>query len=137
MRAIAIALVVAALASAGYYYSPELLGYFADSDGRARLAGDALIADARPAMDAIARQAESKGSLRGAGVGTSVKPSSRGARTYGSDGFFLVTSNGVIQARSPQHGVGLTLTPVLRDGKVAWQCSSALPRDLLTSECRE
>lgn len=136
MRAIGILVVIAAIAAAGYYYSPEIMSYFADSAGRARLAGDSLIEDARPAMGAIARSGESKGTLRGAGVGISVKPTSRGARFYGSDGFFIVGSNGVIQAQSPQHGVGLTLTPALRDGKIVWRCSSALPRDRLTSRCK-
>lgn len=136
MRAIGILLVVAALMGVGYYYGPELMGYFSDADGRARLAGDYLIEDAQPAMDAIARNAETKGTLRGAGLGTVVKPSGRGTRTYGSDGFFLVGSNGVIQARSPEHGVVLTLTPELHDGKVAWRCTSALPAAQLTRECR-
>ncbi len=136
MRTIGVLLVVAALAGAGYYYGPELMGYFSDADGRARLAGDYLIDDARPAMDAIAHNAASKGTLRGAGLGIAVKPSGRGARAYGSDGFFLVGSNGVIQARSPQHRVGLTLTPELRDGKVAWRCASTLPPERLTRECR-
>lgn len=124
------------LAVAGYYYGPELMSYFSDPDGRARLAGDYLIDDARPAMDAIARNAASKGALRGSGVGIAVKPSGRGARAYGSDGFFLVGSNGVIQARSPQYGVVLTLTPELRDGEVTWQCTSALPPEQLTTGCR-
>lgn len=136
MKVIGILLVVVALAGAGYYYGPELMGYFSDADGRARLAGDYLIEDARPAMDAIAKNAASRGALRGSGVGITVRPSGRGARTYGSDGFFLVGSNGVIQARSPQHGVGLTLTPELRDGKVAWRCTSALSPERLTRECR-
>lgn len=136
MRAVGILLIVAALAGVGYYYGPELLGYFSDANGRARLAGDYLIEDARPAMAAIAQNAASKGALRGSGVGVAVKPSGRGARAYGSDGFFLVGSNGVIQARSPQHGVVLTLTPELRDGKVAWRCTSALPLEQLTSGCR-
>lgn len=136
MRTIGVLLVVAALAGAGYYYGPELMGYFSDADGRARLAGDYLIDDARPAMDAIAHNAASTGALRGAGLGIAVKPSGRGARAYGSDGFFLVGSNGVIQARSPQHGVGLTLTPELRDGKVAWRCTSTLPPERLTTGCR-
>ena len=117
MRVTGILLVVAALAGVGYYYGPELMGYFSDADGRARLAGDYLIGDARPAMDAIAKNAAAKGALRGSGVGITVQPSGRGARAYGSDGFFLVGSNGVIQARSPQHGVVLTLTPELRDGR--------------------
>jgi len=136
VRAIAILLIVAALTSVGYYFGPELMGYFSDADGRARLAGDYLIDDARPAMDAIAKSAASKGALRGSGVGITVRPSGRGTRAYGSDGFFLVGSNGVIQARSPQHGVVLTLTPELRDGKVAWRCTSALPPEQLTSGCR-
>jgi hypothetical protein len=136
VRAIGVLLAVVALAGAGYYYGPELMGYFSDADGRARLAGDYLIEDARSAMDAITQYAASKGALRGSGVGIAVRPSGRGARAYGSDGFFLVGSNGVIQAQSPQHGVGLTLTPELRDGKVAWRCTSALPPERLTSECR-
>ncbi len=136
MRAIGILLVVAALAGVGYYYGPELMGYFSDADGRARLAGDYLIEDAQPAMNAIAHNAASKGALRGAGAGIAVKPSGRGVRAYGSDGFFLVGSNGVIQARSPQHGVVLTLTPELRDGKVAWRCTSALPPEQLTTRCK-
>lgn len=136
MRTIGVLLVVAALAGAGYYYGPELMGYFSDADGRARLAGDYLIDDAQAAMDAIAQNAASTGALRGAGLGVAVKPSGRGARAYGSDGFFLVGSNGVIQARSPRHGVGLTLTPELRDGKVAWRCTSPLPPERLTRECR-
>jgi hypothetical protein len=136
VRTIGALLIVAALAGAGYYYGPELMSFFSDADGRARLAGDYLIDDAQPAMEAIARNATSKGVLRGSGVGIAVKPSGRGARAYGSDGFFLVGSNGVIQARSPQHGVVLTLTPELRDGKVAWRCTSALPPAQLTRECR-
>jgi hypothetical protein len=136
VRTIGVLLVVAALAGAGYYFGPELMGYFSDANGRARLAGDYLIEDARSAMHAIARNAETKGALGGAGLGIAVKPSGRGARAYGSDGFFLVGSNGVIQARSPQHGVGLTLTPELRDGKVAWRCTSALPPERLTTHCK-
>lgn len=136
MRILAILVVVGALAGAGYYYAPEILAYFTDSAGRARLAGDYLIEDAGPAMAAITQKAESKGSLRGAGAGVAAKPSRRGARSYGSDGFFIVASNGVIQARSPQQGVGLTLTPEMRDGKVVWRCSSTLPADRLTSRCR-
>jgi hypothetical protein len=136
VRTIGVLLVVVALAGAGYYYGPELMGYFSDANGRARLAGDYLIGDAQPAMDAIAKSAASKGTLSGSGVGITVRPSGRGARAYGSDGFFLVGSNGVIQARSPQQGVVLTLTPELRDGKVAGRCTSALPPRQLTSECR-
>ncbi|MCG6876384.1 MAG: hypothetical protein LJE97_14955 [Betaproteobacteria bacterium] len=136
MRVVGILLVLAVLAGAGYHYRAEILGYFSDAGSPARLAGDLLIEDAGPAMVAIARNAESKGTLRGAGVGVAVKPSSRGARIYGSDGFFLVGSNGVIQAQSPQHGVGLTLTPELRDGRVVWRCSSTVPRDRLTSQCK-
>lgn len=136
MRAVAILVVVGALAGAGYYYAPEIRAYFADAAGRARLAGDSLIDDAAPTMAAIAAKAQTQGSLHGAGAGIAVKPSSRGARSYGSDGFFIVASNGVIQARSPQHGVGLTLTPELREGKVVWRCSSTLPPDRLTSRCQ-
>ena len=135
MRALAILLVAGVLAGAGYHYAPEILAYLTDSDGRARLAGDYLIDDAEPAMAAIARNAESAGSLRRAGVGVAVSPSSRGARGYGNDGFFIVGSNGVIQARSPQERVTLSLTPELRDGKVVWRCSSALPPDRLTRRC--
>lgn len=136
MRAIALLLVVAVLAGLGYYYGPDLRAYFADASGRTRLAGDYLIEDAEPAMTAIARNAESDGSLRGAGAGVTVKPSRRGARIYGADGFFLVASNGVIQARSPQFGVTLTLTPELRDGKTRWSCSSPVPPDARTERCR-
>jgi len=136
MRAIAVLLVVAVLAGVGYYYGPEVLSHFGDASGRARLAGDYLIEDAEPAMTAIARNAESKGSLRGAGAGVTVKSSRRGARIYGADGFFLVASNGVIQARSPQFGVTLTLTPELRGGKTRWSCSSPVPPDRLTERCR-
>jgi len=135
-RSIGVLLVVAALAGAGYHYRAEIMRYFADAAGQARLAGDLLIEDASPAMAAIARSAEAKGSLHGAGAGIAVKPSRRGARIYGSDGFFLVGSNGVIQAQSPQHGVGLTLTPELRDGRIVWRCSSSAPPEKLTSLCR-
>lgn len=135
-RSIGVLLVLAALAGAGYHYRAEIVGYFADAAGRARLAGDLLIEDASPAMAAIARSAEATGALRGAGVGIAVKPSRRGAWFYGSDGFFLVGSNGVIQAQSPQHGVGLTLTPELRDGRIVWRCTSSAPQEKLTSRCR-
>ena len=136
MKAVAVLLLIGALAGVGYYYAPEIMAYFADSAGRARLAGDYLIEDAEPAMAAIAAKAQTQGSLRGAGAGIAVKPSSRGARSYGSDGFFIVASNGVIQARSPQHSVALTLTPELRDGKIVWRCTSSLPPDRVTSRCR-
>lgn len=137
MKALVLVLVAAAtLAGIGYYYAPEILAYFADPAGRARLAGDYLIEDAGPAMAAIARTAESRDALRGAGAGVAVKPTSRGVRSYGSDAFFIVASSGVIQAQSPQQGVALTLTPELRDGKVVWRCSSTLPPDRLTHRCR-
>ncbi len=135
MRAIGILVVVAALAAGGYHYWPEILGYFDESADAARMAGDHLIEDAGPVMDAIARKAELQGSLQGAGAGIAVKPSGRGTRIYGSDGFFIVGSNGAIQAQSPRHRVGLSLTPDLRNGKVVWQCSSVVPRSRLTRRC--
>ena len=136
MRTVAVLLVVAVIAGLGYYYRPDIVARFSDEAGRARLAGDYLVEDAQAAMAAIARNAESKSALRGSGAGITVKPSRRGARFYGGDGFFLVGSNGVIQARSPQHGVTLTLTPELRDGKTLWRCSGTGPPDRLTSRCR-
>jgi hypothetical protein len=136
MRTVAVLLVVAVLAGLGYYYGPDVVARFSDEAGRARLAGDYLVEDAQAAMAAIARNAESTGSLRGAGAGLTVKPSRRGARIYGGDGFSLVGSNGAIQARSPQHGVTLTLTPELRNGKTLWRCSSTAPPDRLTGRCR-
>jgi hypothetical protein len=129
-------LILAALLATGYYYYlPTFLGG-GNANDNAKLAGDHLIEDARPAMAAIAQRAEFAGSLRGAGTGIAIKPSKSGARTYGSDGFFLVGSNGVIQAQSPRHGITLTLTPSLEGSRVVWHCTSAVPRERLTSQCR-
>lgn len=136
MRVLAVLVIVAALLAAGLYYGLEFLGSGGDANAKARLAGDHLIEDARPAMAAIARRIESTKSLRGAGAGIAVRPSPDGTRSYGSDGFFLVGSNGVIQAQSPQHGITLTLTPSLEGGRVVWHCSSSVPRNRLTRRCR-
>jgi hypothetical protein len=136
VRVLAILLVLAALLATGYYYLPALLSGGGNANAKAKTAGDHLVEEARPAMTAIARRAESAGSLRGAGAGIAIKPSQSGARSYGSDGFFLVGSNGVIQAQSPQYGVTLTLTPSLERGRVVWHCTSAVPRERLTDQCR-
>jgi hypothetical protein len=135
VRVLAILLVLAALLATGYYYLPAFLGG-GDANDKARAAGDRLVEDARAAMSAIARRAESAGSLRGAGAGIAIKPSEGGARAYGTDGFFLVGSNGVIRAQSPQHGITLTLTPSLEGHRVTWHCTSTAPRERLTSQCR-
>jgi hypothetical protein len=135
VRVLAVLLVLAALLTIGYYYAPIFLAN-RDAAAKARIAGDHLIEDARPAMAAIARRAESAHSLRGAGTGIAVKPSADGARSYGNDGFFLVGSNGVIQAQSPQYRITLTLTPSLEGARVVWHCTSTEPRDRLTDQCR-
>ena len=110
-------LVIAGLALIGFIAVSFVLPQMAGSE--AKEAAQALIAGADAPKQQVAAAAEKAGNL--AGAGGSVKVPSRSDPKFG-ELKWIVEANGAIRGWNEKNAIEISVTPALKDGKVAWTC---------------
>ena len=110
-------LVVAGLALVGFIAVSFVLPGMAGAD--AKEAAQALVAGAEATKQQVAAAAEKAGNLAGAGAGIKVASS-----THAKFGElkWIVEGNGVVRGWNEKNAIEISVTPNLKDGKVAWIC---------------
>jgi len=101
------------------------------TDAEARSAAKALLTGAEAAKAQVGNAAEKSGSLAGSGRGVKVDKRSDaklGALTW------VVSEDGAVHGWNGENAIEITLTPSLKDGKVAWNCSG-YPRHVMPPSC--
>ncbi|MBC7804224.1 MAG: hypothetical protein H7Y16_10140 [Candidatus Parcubacteria bacterium] len=110
-------LVIAGLALIGFIAVSFVLPQMAGAD--AKEAAQALVAGAEAPKQQIAATAEKSGSVTGAGANVKVA-----ASTHPKFGElkWIVEPNGAIRGWNEKNAIEISVTPGLKDGKVAWTC---------------
>ena len=110
-------LVIAALALVGFIAVSFVLPQMAGSE--AKEAAQALIAGADAPKQQVAAAAEKAGNLAGAGGSIKVPP--RSDPKFG-ELKWIVEPGGAIRGWNEKNAIEISVTPSLKDGKVAWIC---------------
>ena len=110
-------LVIAALALVGFIAVTFVLPQMAGSE--AKEAAQALITGAEAPKQQVAAAAEKAGNL--AGAGSSIKVPSRSDPKFG-ELKWIVEPGGAIRGWNEKNAIEISVTPSLKDGKVAWIC---------------
>lgn len=110
-------LVIAGLALVGFIAVSFVLPQMAGSE--AKEAAQALVAGAEAPKQQVAAAAEKAGNL--AGAGTDIKVASKSDAKFG-ELKWIVEANGSIRGWNEKNAIEISVTPVLKDGKVAWSC---------------
>ena len=110
-------LVIAGLALVGFIAVSFILPQMAGTE--AKEAAQALIAGADAPKQQVAAAAEKVGNL--AGAGNNIKVASRSDPKFG-ELKWIVEANGAIRGWNEKNAIEISVTPNLKDGKVAWIC---------------
>ena len=110
-------LVIAGLALVGFIAVSFVLPQMAGAD--AKEAAQALVTGAEPVKPKVAAAAEKAANLTGAG--TDIKVASSTHPKFG-ELKWIVEANGAIRGWNEKNAIEISLTPVLKDGKVSWTC---------------
>lgn len=110
-------LVIAGLALVGFIAVSFVLPQMAGSE--AKEAAQALIVGAEAPKQQVAAAAEKARNLTGAG--TDIKVASKSDAKFG-ELKWIVEVNGSIRGWNEKNAIEISVTPVLKDGKVAWSC---------------
>jgi hypothetical protein len=110
-------LVIAGLALVGFIAVSFVLPQMAGSE--AKEAAQALIAGADAPKQQVAAAAEKAGNLTGAGI--NIKIASKSDAKFG-ELKWIVEANGLVRGWNEKNAIEISVTPVLKDGKVAWSC---------------
>ena len=110
-------LVIAGLALIGFIAVSFVLPQMAGTE--AKEAAQALITGADAPKQQVAAAAEKAGSL--AGTGSAVKVPPKSDPKFG-ELKWIVEANGAIRGWNEKNAIEISVTPNLKDGKVAWIC---------------
>jgi hypothetical protein len=110
-------LVIAGLALVGFIAVSFVLPQMAGTE--AKEAAQALITGADAPKQQVATAAEKAGNL--AGAGSNVKVASRSDPKFG-ELKWIVEPGGAIRGWNEKNAIEISVTPSLKDGKVAWVC---------------
>ena len=110
-------LVIAGLALVGFIAVSFVLPQMAGTE--AKEAAQALISGADTPKQQVAAAAEKAGNL--AGSGSNVKVASRSDAKFG-ELKWIVEPGGAIRGWNEKNAIEISVTPSLKDGKVAWVC---------------
>ena len=110
-------LVIAGLALVGFIAVSFVLPQMAGTE--AKEAAQALIAGADAPKQQVAAAAEKAGNLAGSGGNIKVAPK---ADPKHGEFKWIVEVNGAIRGWNEKNAIEISVTPNLKDGKVAWIC---------------
>lgn len=113
----AVLLVIAGLALVGFVAVAWILPGMSGSE--AKEAAQALITGAEAPKQQVAAAAEKAGNLTGAGK--DMKIASKSDAKFG-ELKWIVEANGAIRGWNEKNAIEISVTPALKDGKVAWSC---------------
>ena len=110
-------LVIAGLALVGFVAVSFVLPQMAGAD--AKEAAQALIAGAEAPKQQVAAAAEKAGNV--AGAGNNIKSAASNHPKFG-ELKWIVEANGAIRGWNEKNAIEISVSPNLKDGKVAWIC---------------
>ncbi|MEK6243030.1 MAG: hypothetical protein AABM33_00895 [Pseudomonadota bacterium] len=110
-------LVIAGLALVGFIAVSFVLPQMAGAD--AKEAAQALIVGAEAPKQQVAAAAQKAGNI--AGAGNNIKVAASNHPKFG-DLKWIVEANGAIRGWNEKNAIEISVTPNLKDGKVAWTC---------------
>lgn len=110
-------LVIAGLALVGFIAVSFVLPQMAGAD--AKEAAQALIAGAETPKQQVAAAAQKAGKV--AGAGNNIKVAASNHPKVG-ELKWIVEANGAIRGWNEKNAIEISVTPNLKDGKVAWTC---------------
>ena len=110
-------LVIAGLALVGFIAVSFVLPQMAGSESKE--AAQALITGAEAPKQQVAAAAEKAGNL--AGAGSNIKVAPRSDPKFG-ELKWIVEPGGAIRGWNEKNAIEISVTPSLKDGKVAWVC---------------
>lgn len=105
---------------------------FQKLDERRAAAFGFAVNEPEQALKQIARAAEIKGSLSGAGFGIAIAGKELPALGLTQ---WTISTDGVIRGTAAERSLIVLLTPELRDGRVAWNCKLEPEREFLRGTC--
>ena len=125
----AVLLVIAGLALVGFIAVSFVLPQMAGAD--AKEAAQALIAGTEAPKQQVAAAAEKAGNV--AGVGNNIKVPASNHAKFG-ELKWIVEPNGAIRGWNEKNAIEISVSPSLKDGKVAWTCRG-YPNAYMPTSC--